>query len=182
MGRGVASDGDYIYVGGIHIAENSSYSLLLKYDPEGHLMWSKEWRPGLDAKSSSIAVDDFGDVYMTGYVIISAYENRQFLLKYDKEGTLLYSMVIDSSGSETAWGISASDAVYICGEVTYNATIQGETARPLAAKMLLRKISLEGKMLWSRESSIGLDNVANSVDSEQEIIVVGYTLFAERYS
>jgi hypothetical protein len=90
----------------------------------------------------------------------------------------LYSMVIDSSGSETAWGISASDAVYICGEVTYNATLQGETARARAAKMLLRKISLEGKMLWSRESSIGLDNVANSVDSEQEIIVVGYTGFA----
>jgi len=47
MGRGAASDGDSIYVSGIHIGENVSYSLLLKYDLDGRLIWEREWRPGL---------------------------------------------------------------------------------------------------------------------------------------
>jgi hypothetical protein len=139
-------------------------------------MWSREWRPGPDAKSSDVALDDLGNVYVTGYVIISDYENREFLLKYSKEGSLLFSDVIESDGTETAWGLSVSDAVYICGEVTHNTTTLEETGVS-TAKMLLRKVSLDGTVIWSRESSIGLDNAANSVDSGQEVTVVGYAMF-----
>lgn len=176
MGRGLASYGSSIYISGIHMVENASYSLLLKYDLDGQLIWSKEWRPGPNAKSSGVAIDDRGNIYVTGYVILSSLENREFLLKYSEDGNLLFSKVIDSNGTETAWGLSVSDAVYICGEVTYNTTIM-ETTGVSTAKMLLRKVSLDCELIWSRELSIGLDNVANSVDSVNEIVVAGYTLY-----
>jgi hypothetical protein len=176
MGRSLASDGSSIYINGIHMAENASYSLLLKYDLDGQLIWSKEWRLGPDAKSSGVAIDDRGNIYVTGYVILSALENREFLLKYSEDGNLLFSKVIDSNGTETAWGLSVSDAVYICGEVTHNTTIMEKTGVS-TAKLLLRKVSLDGELIWSRESSIGLDNVANSVDSGSEIVVAGYTSY-----
>ncbi len=172
MGRGTASDGASIYVCGIQITANSSYSLLLKYDLDGRLIWEREWRPGQDAKSTGVALDGAGNIYVTGYVTASETTYNEFLLKYNSDGDLLLSMTVDSKDTETAWGISVSDAVYLCGEVGYN------TSSPLpTTKMLLRKISLDGKVIWSRESSIGVENAANCVDAKQEISVAGYTLF-----
>ncbi len=172
MGRGTASDGASIYVCGIHIAENASYSLLLKYDLDGRLIWEREWRPGPDAKSTGVALDEAGNIYVTGYVTVSALMNSEFLLKYNREGDLLFSKMVNSQGTETAWGISVSDAVYLCGEVGYNTS----SPEP-ATNMLLTKISLDGKVIWSRESSIGVENAANSVDAKQEISIAGYTMF-----
>lgn len=177
MGRSAASDGGSICVSGIHIAENASYSLLLKYDLDGQPIWSREWRPEYDAKSSGVALDNAGNIYVTGYVILSPLENRGFLLKYSKEGDLLFSRVFESDGTETAWGLSVSDAVYVCGEVTHNTTTL-ETTGLSTANMLLRKVGLGGEMIWSRESSIGLDNVADSVLSGEGIIVAGYASYA----
>jgi hypothetical protein len=176
MGRGLASDGSSVYVSGIHIAENASYSLLLKYDPDGRLLWSREWRPGPDAKSSGVALDAGGNVYVTGYVILSPFENREFLLKYGGDGSLIYSRVMDANGTETAWGLSVTDAVYICGEVTHNTTML-EKYEVATASMLLRKVSLDGDVIWSREASFGLDSVANSVDSTGDIVVGGYMMY-----
>jgi hypothetical protein len=176
MGRGLASDGSSVYVSGIHIAENASYSLLLKYDLDGRLIWSREWRPGPDAKSSGIAIDAGGNVYVTGYVILSAFENREFLLKYDGDGSLIYSRVMDANDTETAWGLSVSDAVYICGEVTHNTTML-EKNGGATASMLLKKVSVNGEVIWSRESSFGLDSVANSVDSVGDVVVTGYVSY-----
>ncbi|MCX6654266.1 MAG: hypothetical protein NTY03_03995, partial [Candidatus Bathyarchaeota archaeon] len=61
MGRGVASDGASIYTSGIYIEENSAYSLLLKYDLDGQLIWGREWRPEHDAKSTGVALDEVGN-------------------------------------------------------------------------------------------------------------------------
>ncbi len=176
MGRGLATDGASVYVSGIHIAEDAAYSLLLKYDQDGGLIWSREWRPGPDAKASGVALDPAGNIYVTGYVIESDTENRGFLLKYAEDGGLLFSKVFESNGTETDWGLSVGDAVYVCGEVTHNTTILEKTG-VYTAKMLLRKVSLDGETIWSREASIGLDNVANSVDSAGEVVVAGYVSF-----
>lgn len=172
MGRGAASDGDSIYVSGIHIGENVSYSLLLKYNLDGRLIWEREWRPGLDAKSTDVSLDEAGNIYVTGYVIISPLMNSEYLLKYSGDGDLLYSKIVDSLDSETAWGISVSDAVYLCGEVGYNMS----SPRPVT-EMLLTKMSLDGVVLWSRESSIGVGNAANAVDAGKVIHVAGYAMF-----
>jgi hypothetical protein len=176
MGRGLATDGASVYVSGIHIAEDAAYSLLLKYDQDGGLIWSREWRPGPDAKASGVALDPAGNIYVTGYVIESDTENRGFLLKYTENGDLLFSKVFESNGTETDWGLAVGDAVYVCGEVTMNTTILEKTG-VYTAKMLLRKVSLDGETIWSREASIGLDNVANSVDSAGDVVVAGYVSF-----
>ena len=176
MGRGLATDGASVYVSGIHIAEDAAYSLLQKYDQSGGLIWSREWRPGPDAKASGIALDPAGNIYVTGYVIESDTGNRGFLLKYSEGGDLLFSRVFGVNGTETDWGLSVGDAVYVCGEVTHNTTILEETGVPTAS-MLLRKVSLDGVVMWSRETSIGLDNVANSVDSAGEVVVAGYVSY-----
>ncbi|MGD0804524.1 MAG: hypothetical protein ABSA11_10690 [Candidatus Bathyarchaeia archaeon] len=173
MGRGSASDGKSLYISGIHIVENTSYSLLLKYDLDGRLIWAKEWRPGVDAKASGVALDKEGNIYVSGYVVKSALNDQEFLLKYSSNGDLLFSTVFDSQGPETAWGVSVSDAVYLCGEADYDIRNPGKLGEP-ATQMLLRKISLDGTPIWVREYSIGVNNVANAVDAKQEIAVAGY--------
>ena len=172
MGRGAASDGDSIYVSGIHILGNVSYSLLMKYNQEGRLIWEREWRPRIDAKSTDVSLDEAGNIYVTGYVVDSPQLNSEYLLKYSGGGDLLYSKIVDSQNSETAWGISVSDAVYLCGEAGYNTS----SPRPVTS-MLLTKMSLDGTVLWSRETSIGVGNAANAVDAKDVISVAGYAMF-----
>ena len=123
-------------------------------------------------KSTNVSLDEAGNIYVTGYVIVSSLMNNEYLLKYSKDGDLLYSKIIDSLDPETAWGISVSDAVYLCGEVGYNMS----NPRPVT-KMLLTKMSLGGVVLWSRESSIGVGNAANAVDAGNVISVAGYAMF-----
>jgi len=174
MGRGVASDGSTVYVCGIHTAENVSSSLLLRYGLDGRLIWKREWRPDADAKSTGVALDRAGNIYVTGYVTESTDVKRIFLLKYDAGGTLLFSSVEEAEGSETAWGIAVSDAVYLCGEASNDTTSPGVRS----SNMLLRKVGLDSRVIWSRETSVGYSNAANSVDASDDISVAGYALFA----
>jgi hypothetical protein len=176
MGRGVASDGNYLYICGIYTKANSSSSLLLKLDKDGQIIWEKQWNPEHDAKSTGVALDESGNIYVTGYVGSSASMNHEYILKYNGRGDLLFSKVFDSEYTETSWGISVSDAVYICGEAGYN---NSATDIPGLVKhnMLLTKIDFEGNRIWSKNYSSGYNNVANSVDAGQEISVAGYTKF-----
>jgi hypothetical protein len=176
MGRGIASDGNSLYVCGICTKENSSYSLLLKLDKDGNIIWVKQWNPEHDTKSTGVALDVSGNIYVTGYVAVSASMNHGYLLKYNGEGALLFSRVFDSDYTETSWGISVSNAVYLCGEAGYN---NSATNIPGLFKhnMFLTKIDFEGNLIWSKKYSSGYNNVANSVDAKQEISVAGYTKF-----
>jgi hypothetical protein len=176
MGRGVAVGGNSLYVSGIYTRENTSCSLLLKFDKDGHIIWERQWQPEHDAKSTGVALDGYGNVFVTGYVEVSASIHHGYLLKYNEWGDLLRSRIFDSEYTETSWGISVSDAVYLCGEAGFNSSdidIQGITRH----NMFLKKIDLEGNIIWSEKFSSGYNNVANSVDAGCEISVAGYTKF-----
>jgi hypothetical protein len=176
MGRGIAMDGVNLYVAGIHIAGNTSYALLLKYDLDGSVVWEREWKPGPGAKASGIALDAEGNVYVTGYVQETSTENRIFLLKYGASGDLAYSRVYPANGSETAWGLTVGDAVYICGEATRDPATAEETGIPAASALLMR-VDLDSDLVWRREARAGLDNVANSVTVGNGVTVAGYASY-----
>ncbi len=176
MGRGIVTDGDYLYVAGIRITDAGARSLLIKYDLEGDVVWVREWNPGFDAKASGIAIDAFGNLYVTGYVVKSELVNNAFLLRYDSTGVLKKSSIFPTNGTETAWGLSLGDGVYICGESTLNATALGRTGVANASTILM-KVSFDGDLLWRQLYREGADNVANSVIVEREIVVAGYTSY-----
>jgi hypothetical protein len=176
MGRGIVSNGMSLYVAGIRIDDRGARSLLLKYDLDGRLIWEREWSPGANARASGIDLDAAGNVYVTGYVEESPVEKRTFLLKYDAEGSLAYSQVYPAEGTDTAWGLTVGDAIYICGESTINATAAEETG-VAAANALLMKVSLGGDLIWRREARLGHDNVANSVYSGNGVTIAGYSSY-----
>lgn len=177
MGRGIVSGSDNVYVSAIHISDEASYSLLLKYDLNGNIIWEREWNPGPNAKASGIALDSAENVYVTGYVQETPTENRVFLLKYDPRGDLSYAMVYPGNGTETAWGLTVRDAVYICGESTVDPAAAEETGVPQASTLLM-KIGADGELIWRRKTRVGLDNVANSVYAKDGVTVAGYTSYA----
>jgi hypothetical protein len=177
MGRGIASDGVSLYVCGISMAANSTYySLLLKCDQEGKIIWARDWRLGNDAKSTDVAVDRSGYIYVTGYVVLSADVNQEFLLKYDKEGNLLFSKIFESEYTEIAWGISLNDGVYICGETGCNAT-KKEGSGYKTHNMLVKKMDFNGNIIWTETYSSGYNNAANSIEAGKDVTIAGSTTF-----
>jgi hypothetical protein len=90
---------------------------LNKYDGSGSLLWSQQIGTVSDDYSHSVALDTFGNAYLSGSTGGSLggpnaglNSNDAFLTKYDSAGSLLWSQQIGTSSSD--WNESvAVDAI-----------------------------------------------------------------------
>jgi PKD repeat protein len=93
-------------------------SLLLKLDTSGNMLWQKTWgTPYLDA-GSGLALDGYGNVYITGYTIgFGPGDEDAFLLKYNTDGSLLWQALWYGTGRDYAvtCGCDADGNIYVTG-------------------------------------------------------------------
>lgn len=107
-----------VYVTGYTIGHGNDY-LTIKYDPEGNELWRAQYDgPSQKSdKATAIAVDDSGNVYVTG----SSYSSDRYddfaTIKYNTSGVQQWVAVysLGSYDKATAITVDASGYVYVTG-------------------------------------------------------------------
>lgn len=175
-GVGLDSYGNIYVVGTSAYTSTSSDITLLKYDPNGNLLWSKTYFSAeqyTEDKGLGIVVDDQNNIYITGYS--TNYDGYADIVtqKYDTDGNLLWSLLEDGSTDRNSKGIALAldNSGNIC--VTgYVAAANGTT------DMALLKYSVSGELIWADYYNGGGDGEDKAfgiaVDDEDRIIIGGY--------
>ncbi len=91
--------------------------VLLKYDPEGILLWEKVFDANLETfyiYEPDIALDSAGNIIMTGFVSGPDY----LVVKHDPSGNVLWTKTYDSSGWDIAYDVVVDndDNIIVTGD------------------------------------------------------------------
>ncbi|HRS26428.1 MAG TPA: hypothetical protein P5140_07820 [Methanofastidiosum sp.] len=89
--KGVATDSynNVIVTGISEIGGRRSDYCTIKYDPNGNVVWEKEYDSGFDDFANGVATDSYNNVIVTGYSIIGG-KIRYCTIKYDPNGNIIW--------------------------------------------------------------------------------------------
>jgi hypothetical protein len=170
--------------GNIYVCGETNYTItpslwsdafVAKYDANQNQLWNATWQSGPYSVGCGIAVDQSGNVYMSGYTNSTTQIIQQiFVTKYDSSGNSLWNTTL--GGNLNSWGygcaLDPSGNLCVTGEVT-NATTQ-------SGDVFLGKVAPTGNVLWST-SWHGVyynQGLRLSVNSKGDIYVVGEINYA----
>jgi uncharacterized delta-60 repeat protein len=138
-----------VYVAGFSRGARYLDSIVLKYSPEGSLLWDVRYdRAGdpevnlEDVIPTAIAVDPAGSVFITGYGLSSVEDERMVTIKYDASGKQVWI----ARGEAERHSIGRALALDALGNVCV-----GGTRRSAATGLdyLISKYDASGKLAWS---------------------------------
>jgi hypothetical protein len=157
---------------------------LLKYTPDGTLLWQRMWGgPGIE-NVSGVAVDGDGNAFVTGRtngIGFGAGLYDIFVIKYDTDGTLLW---------QEAWGgtdneLAGSPATDIVGNVYIPGGTSSFGVLPGSSDAAVLKLDPSGNVLWQKTwgdigseiaYGLSLDNSGNVwVTGNEDSFSVGAT-------
>lgn len=159
---------------------NPSDYLTIKYSLHGIEKWVARYSassgPSSDDYATDIAVDKYGNVFVTGY----SYDLNHAVsgggyttIKYDKNGSPLwiarYSAGIAGDAAK-ALAIDDSGNVYVTGESSGPQTV---------VDIATVKYNLSGEEQWVIRYEGGMDDIVNDIalDDSANIIITGYSKF-----
>ena len=151
-GVAVAPDGS-VYVTGETTAAGGDDAVLLKFSPDGSVVWQRSWDGGQFERAAAVAVASDGAVFVTGTTDVSGGGSaRQFFLRFAPDGTLVWQRVRSvtanaSIGSGQGIAVGADGSVYGAGVVP--------GSQIGAFDMLLVKLTSDGALVWQREYAAG---------------------------
>ncbi len=177
---------------------NASYGandgFIAKYDPNGNVVWAIKIGGSNDEEVKSIATDNLGDVYVTGYFKSvcdfdpsgatfnltpngGAGNQDGFLAKYSSTGAFLWAIKFGDSGDEDAWRLYAdANGIYLTGSYngyatfySTNATTKSTTASNQLTEFFGAKYNSSGVVQWvisgaSNKEDNGYDIVADAAN------------------
>ncbi|MCL4551586.1 MAG: peptidoglycan DD-metalloendopeptidase family protein [Bacteroidetes bacterium] len=161
-------------------AESYSFgtsAVLLKFDNNGNYLWGKSWKSTVSYDAAySLTIDLSGNIILTGISWDYSYSpnvNKISIIKYDKNGNLLWCRNWGGSGVDEAWGSHViktdnSGNIYIAGRTQFGSG---------GADALLLKLDANGELIWSKNWG-GKDYDTNNgidLDNQGNIYTVGYT-------
>ncbi len=162
-----------VFVTGFGTGINGKDYVTLKYSPSGVLLWSAlaDGINKLDDKASSIAVDNSGNVYVTGYTMISSSNTDFMTIKYDTNGVKQWEAIYNGSASQQDYAIDIkvdSTGVYVAGHGY-------QTGTSTSKDYVLVKYNLNGQQQWVRTYHVKAETVTQmAIDKSSNIYIAGY--------
>ncbi|NVK04031.1 MAG: T9SS type A sorting domain-containing protein [Flavobacteriia bacterium] len=156
---------------GSHTLTSSNPSAFLcKYSPTGDLIWGYDITEGaVNGYGKSVAVDDTGNIYVTGYYqgtadfdpssgtdIFTSIGDDAFLAKYSSNGNLLWVKSFEEEGFDVKLGVDGT--LYYTGK-------NGNYG-------VVTRYNPSGLQLWSASLYRG-NNTNLEIDSQGNVFVVG---------
>ncbi len=169
--------------GNIYVAGSSGWPYngrtftVLKYSPSGALQWARHLveTNALDALATAVAVDAAGNLTVAGRAGLVPVVQR-----YTPTGDLRWESRFEASDYEHKPGV----AVNRDGE-TYMATAITKVSSAFqASDLVIRKLSPDGRTLWSRTVDSGGPDYfsALTLDQDENIIAVGTSIGSDDYA
>ena len=168
---------DNIYVAGRVWQEDTiwySHYLTIKYDTEGNEEWVARYNNGEDDVARALAVDNLGNVYVTGYSQGNGTYTDYATIKYDNDGNELWVSRYDGPGNQEDHANDiALDAV---GNVYVTGTSRGAGTSLDYATV---KYNGNGTQCWVARYNFNMslddEGQAIAVDNTGNIYVTGWT-------
>jgi hypothetical protein len=152
--------------GGLLVNQNygKSDAWIVKYSPQGKLLWKKQLGTADYDFSNDIAIDRRGNAWITGSTFGpwggQPYSHADVLIaKYSSEGKLLWKTQFGSTDSEAGTGVAfdSNGNAFFAG-VTDNGGSEGSNSDALIAKY-----SPQGKLLWKKQLGTAEDEFSNDI-------------------
>ncbi|MBN2081393.1 hypothetical protein JW859_04205 [bacterium] len=156
-------DGNIYLIGSSNSFEPANLNaLIVKLDPEGHLLWTKIWGSDGSETPAASLIDGDGNLHIAGKTsgFGADTDGDLFYLILAPDGTVLSQKTwgFDTAGEQaTDMTSDGDDNIYICGR-TYNSVSSSGAA-------LLLKLDSAGNLTWQKaidSASLGL--IANAID------------------
>jgi uncharacterized delta-60 repeat protein len=171
-------DVGYIYIAGTtYVTQNKTDIVILKYDFDGMLIWSRIYNGPLDSSddASDIAVDNQDNVFIVGSTMVPGPSTNLILLKYNSSGVRQWIVIYSSSGNMRDYGgnikLHESGNIYCAGSSIDTISIG------LYSNYLTVKYNSTGQFQWVRTYA-GRGTSYNllhdmAVDNHENIYVTG---------
>ncbi|MFH1226696.1 MAG: SBBP repeat-containing protein, partial [Planctomycetota bacterium] len=153
---------------------------VVKYDPDGNLLWLKQLGTAADDYARGIAVDTAGNSYVTGYTNggldgINAGGTDLFVVKYDTNGNWQWTRQLGTTADDEAYGIAvdADGNIYAVGDTEGGLdgnTNAGET------DIFIVKYNFAGAKQWTKQCGTSKSDSARGVTLDTNgIYITGWT-------
>lgn len=156
---------------------DSEDAFVIKYDPQGNLLWTVIYNQGSFDSYLSIRSDTAGNVYVGGYSCNEVSNCDAVITKYNSTGALLWeqrigngnrnqfvSVAVDSAGNVIAAGSS-------CNTYTCQSTVGNSTKNETSA--LTVKYDTDGSLLWTMREPSPSAGVGVIVNTVGDVYLVG---------
>ncbi|SVC97343.1 uncharacterized protein METZ01_LOCUS350197, partial [marine metagenome] len=189
-GRGVAKDSSnniYVTGGTYGSLDNNTSSggqdiFLVKYNSDAEKQWTQQLGSSSNDTGRGVAVDSSNNIYVTGVTAGSLDGNTHlgeqdiFLVKYDDNGTKLWSTQYGTSASDIAHGVAVySSSIYVTGET--RGGLDNNTNSGDKDIFLVKFNAASGARQWTQQLGTAAEDVGYgvAVDSSGYIFVTGST-------
>lgn len=167
-----------VYVAGTSSGTDSGPDYItVKYNSKGEQVWNARYNgPGnADDEATALALDDFGNIFVTGASQTANGDYDFLTVKYDSNGTLQWAAQYDGTNHSEDWANSIAvdhyGNVYVAG---YSASVLDST------DIRLIQYSPDGQEQWvERFKDFGNTWPTGNglkIDSDQNLYLVGYSL------
>lgn len=158
------------------------HTLVIKYDTYGMKQWIRLVGSTDSEIGNDVTTDEAGNVYLAGYALgdldgnINAGGWDLFVVKYDTNGTRLWTQCMGTPADDLAMGVAVDQsgnvfvAGYTAGDLDGNVNAGGQD-------LFVVKYDTNGVRQWTRQMGTTADDAANGVatDGDGNVLVVGYT-------
>lgn len=144
----VAADGS-AYVAGI-TAEGGGDAVLMKFDPNGNLLWVRAWGGAQSDSAGAVATHGDGSVYIAGRsTSFGPSSAGVFVLKFDAAGNLAWQRLWDDAAGFEAMAVAPDGSVYAASsKLRPNSDLS-------RFDVMVLKLTPTGELAWARTYAAG---------------------------